>query len=139
LVPNRECRADSATRVAGCRLHVDALKSSRASYLPVSHRVHRAAAGQSNVGETGTSLQRPDQIEECLFVHGLHRASDVAMPIQQWMFGAATRAQKLFERRREQIAEFRRPGRPLICNRFPVMAKILQIELETVFQSDDLP
>jgi hypothetical protein len=46
-------------------------------------------------------------MKERLLVHGLHRAGDVAVSIQQGIFGATARTEEPFESGRKQIAEFR--------------------------------
>ena len=57
LVPDRECRADRAARIAGRRLNVDPSKWRHPPHLAVGDGVHRTAAGQREIGQSGTLLQ----------------------------------------------------------------------------------
>ncbi len=137
-VPEGEGGTDGAARITRRRLHIDAPKGSRPPYLAIGNGVHRAPASQRDIGQTGTTLQRLDQIEKRLFVHGLDRPCDVPMAVEQGIFSAAARTQELFERGREQVVELRRAGRPLIGDRLPVMTKVFQVELEAIFHAHDL-
>ena len=114
LVPERERRPDRAARIACCRLHIDPPERRHPPHLAVGDRVHGAAAGERQIGQPVALLQRADQMEERLFVHRLHRARDVAMPILERIVGCAARAEQRLQRGREQIAEFRRAVRPLV-------------------------
>ena len=130
LVPDREGRADRAARIARGRLHIDALERGHSPHLAVGDRVHGAAARKREIGQSRIACAAPNQMKERLLIHRLHRARDVAMPILKRIVGLAARAQKLLERRREQIAEFGRAVRPLIRHLAPVMAEIVEVELE---------
>src|SRR6266478_5827868 len=82
-VPEGEGGTDGAARITRRRLHIDAPKGSRPPYLAIGNGVHRAPASQRDIGQTGTTLQRLDQIEKRLFVHGLDRPCDVPMAVEQ--------------------------------------------------------
>ena len=53
-------------------------------------------------------------MEECFLIHRLDRAGDVAVPILERIGRLAPRSEKVFQRRREQIAELRGAIAPLI-------------------------
>ena len=53
-------------------------------------------------------------MEERVFVHHLHRAGNVAMPILQRIRRIAARPKKFLQRRREQFAELRRAVIPFV-------------------------
>ena len=113
-MPHHIGRADRAAGISGGGLHVDAAKRRHAPYLAVGDGIHRAAAGECDVGQAKALLQRADQMKERLFIHRLHRAGDIAVPILERIFGPAPRAQQLLERRRKQIAGLRRRVFPLV-------------------------
>ncbi len=56
-VPHRQGGADRAAGVAGGRLHIDAAERRHPAHLAVGDRVHRAAAGEREIGEAGAPLQ----------------------------------------------------------------------------------
>ena len=85
LVPNGKCRADGAARIAGRRLDVDAPEWRHPPHLAVGDGVHRTAAGQREVGQSGALLQHAKKVKECLLIHRLDRAGDVAMAILKWV------------------------------------------------------
>ena len=130
LVPDSKCRANGAARIAGRRLHVDAPKRRHPPHLAVGDGVHRTAAGQREVGQSAALLQHAEKMKECLLIHRLDRAGDVAMAILERVGRQAPRPQQLLERRRKQIAELGRSVRPLIGHVFAMMAEEFQIELE---------
>ena len=114
LMPEREGRADRAACISGRRLNVDAAKRRYPPHLAIGDRVHGAAARKRQVRRTVSLLRLADQMEKRFFIHRLHRAGDVAMPILERIGRLAPRPEKVFQRRREQIAELRRVIVPLI-------------------------
>ena len=133
LMPERKCRADRTAGVAGRRLHVDASKRRYSPDLAVGDRVHGAAAGEREIGRAGSAVCSVlDQMEECLLVHGLHRAGDVAMPILERRRrddGAVPEAPRARARTDRQI-----PASPPSIDRrscLRVMAEIVEIELRS--------
>ena len=79
-------------------------------------------------------------MKERLFIHRLHRTGDIAVPLLERFFRPTPGAQQLLERRREEIAEFRRAGGPRIGDALPVMPEIGEIERKGAIlcQFDDL-
>ena len=114
LVPEREGRADRAACIAGRRLNVDTPKRRDPPHLAIGNRVHGATARKRQVRRTVSLLRLADQMEKRLFIHRLDRAGDVAVPILERVGRLAPRPEKVFQRRREQIAELRRVIAPLI-------------------------
>src|SRR5205807_7484879 len=81
LMPECEGRADRTASIACRRLHVDPSERRHPPHFSVRDRVHGAPASERQIGEPVAFLQGANQVKECFFVHRLHRARDVAMPI----------------------------------------------------------
>ena len=113
LVPHGKGGTDRAAGISSSGLHVDPLKRCHPPDLAVGDRIHRAPARQCDIGQAGALLQRPDQVEERLFIHRLDRAGDIAVPILERIFGAPPWAQQFLERRAKI-------NRPPAARRFPI-------------------
>ena len=81
LVPERERCADGAAGIARRRLHVDTPERRHPPHLTVGDRVHRTAASQRQIGQSRALLEDAEEMKECLLVHRLDRACDIAMAI----------------------------------------------------------
>ena len=81
LMPERKRSTDRAARIACSGLHVDAPKWRQSSHLAIGDGVHGAAAGESEIGQARSSLHSAEEMEEGFFIHRLHRARDVPMPL----------------------------------------------------------
>ena len=69
-------------------------------------------------------------MEKRFFIHRLDRASDVAVSILERIGRLAAWPKKIFQRRREQIAELRRVIVPLVRDLRSVMAEIIKVQPE---------
>ena len=58
----------------------------------ISDGIHRATTRKSNVGQAELRVQRSDQVKERFFIHRLHRAGNVAVPILERIFRTITRS-----------------------------------------------
>ena len=67
-------------------------------------------------------------MEERFLIHRLDRAGDVAMPILERIGRLAPWPEKVFQRRREQIAELRRVIAPLVRDLRSMVAEILKVQ-----------
>ena len=85
------------------RLHVDSPEVAQAAHLAIGDRIHRAATRKGQIGQAGALLQRADEIEECLLIHRLDRARQVAVPVLERIRGLTSGTQELLQCRREQI------------------------------------
>ena len=130
-MPDSERRADGAARIAGRRLHIDALERRHPPHFAVGDRVHGAAAGERQVRQTVLLLQLADEMEEGLLVHRLHRAGDVAMSVARAARRLAARAEQLLELGREQIADLRRAASPVIGDLLAMVAEVSEVELRS--------
>ena len=131
--------ADRAAGVAGRRLDIDPLERRAPLDLAVGHRIHRAAAGQCQAVQSIARVQRVQQMEKRLLVHGLHRARDVLVALLERLVLAARGAEQILERRREQRAHMRAAARPLVGDLLLVVAEISGVEpvCAIVLKQDD--
>jgi hypothetical protein len=120
-----------STCITRSRLHVHFPEVAEAAHLAIGDRIHRASTRKGQIGQAGALLQRADEIEECLLIHRLDRARQVAVPVLERIRGLTSGTQELLQCRREQICDLGRTVSPLEFDTPPVVAKISEIELKT--------
>jgi hypothetical protein len=75
-------------------------------------------------------VQVSDEMKECLFVHRLRRARDVAMQLSKWGIGCPFWSEQLLEGIGEQRADVWRATRPSVVDLFAVVPKIPSVQLK---------
>src|SRR5262249_5203636 len=112
LVPHLDRGANCSTRIAGRRLHVHPLERRLPRYFAVRPGIHGAAAGQLQAVEPVLVVEVGHEVKERLFVHGLRRPCDIAMPVSERLVLAPRGPEQLLKCRRKQGPDVRAAALP---------------------------